>query len=83
MNINHSYRLKLAFCAAGLALLISAATSVRAAEQSWQTDFTQASQQAAQQHKYMLLDLRDPIGALGASKWTRKSSANRNSRISP
>ncbi|MFY9984750.1 MAG: thioredoxin family protein [Chthoniobacterales bacterium] len=56
MNINHSYRLKLAFCAAGLALLISAVTSVRAAELSWQTDFTQASQQAAQQHKYMLLD---------------------------
>jgi thioredoxin-related protein len=56
MNIHHSSRLKLAFCAAGLALLISAATSLRAAELSWQTDFTQASQQAAQQHKYMLLD---------------------------
>ena len=56
MNINHPSRLKLAFCAAGLALLISAATSVRASELSWQTDFTQASQQAAQQHKYMLLD---------------------------
>jgi protein disulfide-isomerase len=56
MNFNHSSRLKLVFYAAGLALLISAATSLRATELTWQTDFAQASQQAAQEHKYILLD---------------------------
>jgi protein disulfide-isomerase len=56
MNMNHLYRLRPAFPAIALALLISAATSLRAAELTWQTDFTQASQQAAQEHKYILLD---------------------------
>jgi len=37
-------------------LLISAATSLRAAELTWQTDFAAASKQAAQEHKYILLD---------------------------
>jgi protein disulfide-isomerase len=56
MNMNDLSRLRLAFPLFALALLISAATSLRAAELTWQTDFTQASQQAAQEHKYILLD---------------------------
>ena len=54
MNLNHL--LRSTFPAIVLALLLSAATSLRAAELSWQTDFAQASQQAAQEHKYILLD---------------------------
>jgi protein disulfide-isomerase len=56
MNLNHLLRLSLAIPALALALTISTGTSLRAAELSWQTDFTQASQEAAQQHKYILLD---------------------------
>jgi protein disulfide-isomerase len=56
MNMNDLSRPRLAFPVFALALLISAATSLRAAELTWQTDFTQASQQAAQEHKYILLD---------------------------
>ena len=54
MNLNHL--LRSTFPAIVLALLLSAATSLRAAELSWQTDFAKASQQAAQEHKYILLD---------------------------
>src|SRR5215472_4032925 len=56
MNMNHISRLRSAFPAIALVLLLSATTSLRAAELSWQTDFAQASQQAAQEHKYILLD---------------------------
>jgi protein disulfide-isomerase len=57
MNMNHITRLRSAFPAiAALVLLISAATSLRAAELTWQTDFAEASKQAAQEHKYILLD---------------------------
>ena len=56
MNMNDLSRLRLAFPVFALALLISAVTALRAAELTWQTDFTQASQQAAQEHKYILLD---------------------------
>ena len=56
MNFNHLSPLRLAFSAVGLALVISAATSVRATELGWQTEFTKASQQATQEHKYILLD---------------------------
>ena len=56
MNMNHISRLRSAFPAIALVLLLSAATSLRAAELTWQTDFTKASQQAAQEHKYILLD---------------------------
>jgi len=56
MNLYHLSRLRSTFPAIVLALLLSAATSLRAAELSWQTDFAQASQQAAQEHKYLLLD---------------------------
>ena len=45
-----------AFSTIGLALLLSLTTPVQAAELSWQTDYNQAAQQAAQQHKYILLD---------------------------
>jgi protein disulfide-isomerase len=56
MNLNYFSRLRVALPAVGLALMLSAATSMRGAELSWRTDFAQASQEAAQQHKYMLLD---------------------------
>ncbi|MBV8277752.1 MAG: thioredoxin fold domain-containing protein [Verrucomicrobia bacterium] len=56
MNMNHLFRVPPGFPIIALALLISAGTSLRAAELTWQTDFTQASQQAAQEHKYILLD---------------------------
>jgi protein disulfide-isomerase len=56
MNLNHLSPLRLAFSAVGLALVLTAAPSLRAAELTWQTDFAQASQQAAQEHKYILLD---------------------------
>ena len=56
MNMNHITRLRSAFPAIALMLLISAATSLRAAELTWQTDFAAASKQAAQEHKYILLD---------------------------
>jgi thioredoxin-related protein len=56
MNLNHFPRPRLIPSAVALALLFSAATSMRAAELTWQTDFAKASQQAAQEHKYMLLD---------------------------
>lgn len=56
MNLNHFPRVQLIFPVIAFVLLISAATSLRAAELTWQTDFTQASQQAAQEHKYILLD---------------------------
>jgi protein disulfide-isomerase len=56
MNLNHLSPLRLPFSAVGLALVLTAAPSLRAAELSWQTDFAQASQQAAQEHKYILLD---------------------------
>ena len=39
-----------------IALMISAAASLQAAELTWQTDFAEASKQAAQEHKYILLD---------------------------
>ena len=56
MNTNHLTRLRWAFPAVALVLLLSAATSLRAAELTWQTDFAVASKQAAQEHKYILLD---------------------------
>jgi thioredoxin-related protein len=56
MNTNYLFRAPLAFPAIALVLLISATAALRAAELTWQTDFTQASQQAAQEHKYILLD---------------------------
>jgi protein disulfide-isomerase len=56
MNLNHLFRVRLVFPPLALALLLSVAPSLRAAELTWQTDFTQASQQAVQQHKYILLD---------------------------
>lgn len=56
MTLNHLSPLRLAFSAVGLALVLTAAPSLRAAELTWQTDFAQASQQAAQEHKYILLD---------------------------
>jgi len=56
MNFNHLSPLRLAFSAVGLALLLTATPSLRAAELTWQTDFAKASQQAAQEHKYILLD---------------------------
>lgn len=56
MNFNHLSPLRLAFSAVGLALALTAVPSLRAAELTWQTDFAQASQQAAQEHKYVLLD---------------------------
>jgi thioredoxin-related protein len=56
MNMNHITRLRSAFPAIALVLLISAATSLRATELTWQTDFAEASKQAAQEHKYILLD---------------------------
>jgi len=56
MNMNHISRLRSAFPAIALVLLLSAATSLRAAELTWQTDFAEASKQAAQEHKYILLD---------------------------
>jgi len=56
MNMNHITRLRSALPAITLVLLISAATSLRAAELTWQTNFAEASKQAAQEHKYMLLD---------------------------
>jgi protein disulfide-isomerase len=56
MNKNHITRLRSAFLVPALMLLIPAATSLRAAELAWQTDFAEASKQAAQEHKYILLD---------------------------
>jgi protein disulfide-isomerase len=56
MNMNVSTRLQSAFPAMAVALMISAATSLQAAELTWQTDFAEASKQAAQEHKYILLD---------------------------
>jgi protein disulfide-isomerase len=56
MNTNNLTRLRSAFPAIALVLLLSAATSLRAAELTWQTDFAVASKQAAQEHKYILLD---------------------------
>jgi protein disulfide-isomerase len=55
MNSKYFSPLRMAFSIAGLVLILSA-FSARAAELTWQTNFTQASQQAAQEHKYMLLD---------------------------
>ena len=55
MNSNYFSPLRMAFSIAGLVLILSA-FSARAAELTWQTNFAQASQQAAQEHKYMLLD---------------------------
>ncbi|MBV8485990.1 MAG: thioredoxin family protein [Verrucomicrobia bacterium] len=54
--MNHITPLRSAFPAIALVLLISAATSLRAAELNWQTNFAEASKQAAQEHKYILLD---------------------------
>ena len=56
MNMNYIARLRSAFPAIALVLLISASTSLRATELTWQTDFAEASKQAAQEHKYILLD---------------------------
>jgi protein disulfide-isomerase len=56
MNMNHLTRLRSAFPAIAFALMILAATSSQAAELTWQTDFAAASKQAAQEHKYILLD---------------------------
>jgi protein disulfide-isomerase len=56
MNLNSFSPQRWAFSAIGLALLFSATTPGRAAELTWQTDFNQAAQQAAQEHKYILLD---------------------------
>jgi len=56
MNLNCFSPLRWAFSAISLALLFSATTPGRAAELAWQTDFNQAAQQAAQEHKYVLLD---------------------------
>jgi thioredoxin-related protein len=56
MNMNLSTRLQSAFPAMAVALMISAATSLQATELTWQTDFAEASKQAAQEHKYILLD---------------------------
>ena len=56
MNMNYITRPRSAFPAIAFVLLISAATSLRAAELTWQTDFAEASKQAAQEHKYILLD---------------------------
>ena len=56
MNMNLSTRLQSAFPAMAIALMISAATSLQAAELTWRTDFAEASKQAAQEHKYILLD---------------------------
>ena len=56
MNMNYIARLRSAFPAIALVLLISAATSLRATELTWRTDFAEASKQAAQEHKYILLD---------------------------
>lgn len=56
MNLNHLSPLRLALSAVGLALVLTVAPALRAAELTWQTDFAQASQQAAQEHKYILLD---------------------------
>jgi thioredoxin-related protein len=56
MTLNHLSPLRLAFSAVGLALVLTVAPSLRAAELTWQTDFAKASQQAAQEHKYILLD---------------------------
>ena len=56
MNLYHLFRLRAVLPAILIALLASATTSLRAAELSWQTDFAKASQQAAQEHKYILLD---------------------------
>jgi protein disulfide-isomerase len=56
MNLYHLSRPRSILLAIAIALLASATTSLRAAELSWQTDFAQASQQAAQEHKYILLD---------------------------
>jgi protein disulfide-isomerase len=56
MNTNYLSRLRSTFPAVALALLLSAATSLRAAELTWQTNFAEASKQAAQEHKYILLD---------------------------
>jgi thioredoxin-related protein len=56
MTLNHLSPLRLAFSTVGLALVLTVAPSLRAAELTWQTDFAKASQQAAQEHKYILLD---------------------------
>ena len=56
MNMTLSTRLQSAFPAMAIALMISAAASLQAAELTWQTDFAEASKQAAQEHKYILLD---------------------------
>jgi thioredoxin-related protein len=56
MTLNHLSPLRMAFSAVGLALVLTATPSLRAAELTWQTDFAKASEQAAQEHKYILLD---------------------------
>ena len=56
MNLYHLFRLRWILPAVAIALLVSGITSLRAAELTWQTDFAKASQQAAQEHKYILLD---------------------------
>jgi protein disulfide-isomerase len=56
MNLNCFSPRSWAFWAIGLALLLSTTTPLRAAELTWQTDFNQAAQEAAQEHKYILLD---------------------------
>jgi len=40
----------------GVTLIFFGAAFAKAAELSWQTDFAQAAKEAAQQHKYLLLD---------------------------
>jgi protein disulfide-isomerase len=56
MNTNHITRLRSALPVLAVVALMSAAISLRAAEPTWQTDFAEASKQAAQEHKYILLD---------------------------
>ena len=56
MNLTYFSRLRLVLPAVGLALVLSTATATQAAELTWKTDFAQAAQEAAQEHKYVLLD---------------------------
>ena len=45
--------------AIGLVLSLLPFNSARAEELTWQTDFVQASKDAAKEHKYILLDFTD------------------------
>ena len=56
MNFKSFSRLRLFLPVLGITLFCSAAVTTRAEELTWQTNFAQASTDAAQQHKYMLLD---------------------------